>query len=197
MWRVATIAGMEIDNNTVHIADKITPGILLREARRAKNLQYEEVAKQVHLSVQWIKNLEKDDYSQAPALIYVRGYLRAYARCVGLEPEEIISVFDSLALHKEFERTKALKTQSVKHREIPIIARSTRMIPASWKTISWVTLLTLVVLITIVGVCWQGKKHPISEMNSINTGGDTIEPKFTKDRPETETNTVFNTDNGK
>ncbi|MFV9988851.1 MAG: helix-turn-helix domain-containing protein [Coxiella endosymbiont of Dermacentor nuttalli] len=36
----------------------------------------------MYLSVQWVKNLEKDGYSQAPALIYVRGYLRRLFTCL-------------------------------------------------------------------------------------------------------------------
>lgn len=142
-----------------------TPGILLREARQAKNLKYEDVAKQMHLSVQWIKNLEKDNYSQAPALIYVRGYLRAYARCVGLIPEEVIAVFDALALNEEFERIKAREEKPVKHQAVPVISRSTRMI--SRKTIRWITFLALAILIILVGVWWQGKKHFMGQIQSI------------------------------
>lgn len=142
-----------------------TPGILLREARQAKNLKYEDVAKQMHLSVQWVKNLEKDNYSQAPALIYVRGYLRAYARCVGLIPEEVMAAFDALALNEEFERIKAREEKPVKHQAVPVISRSTRMI--SRKTIRWITFLALAILIIFVGVWWQGKKHFMSQMQSI------------------------------
>lgn len=142
-----------------------TPGILLREARQAQNLKYEDVAKQIHLSVQWIKNLEKDNYSQAPALIYVRGYLRAYARCIGLIPEEIMAAFDALALNKEFERIKAREEKPVKHQAVPVISRSTRMITR--KTIRWITFFALSILMILIGIWWHEKKHFILQIQSV------------------------------
>lgn len=140
-----------------------TPGILLREARQAKKLKREDVAKQMHLSVQWVKNLEKDDYSQVPALIYVRGYLRAYARCVGLNPEEVISAFEDLALNDEFERIKS-REQTVKHQVLPVIS-SNRVI--SRKTVRWITFFTLVVLIILIGIWWQEKKHFVFRIQAV------------------------------
>ncbi|AUJ58855.1 helix-turn-helix domain-containing protein [Coxiella endosymbiont of Amblyomma americanum] len=138
--------------------DKRTPGTLLREARQAKNLQQDEIAKQMHLSVQWIKNLEKDDYSQAPAIIYIRGYLRSYARCVGLAPEEVIAAFDNLALNETFKQTRTLEKKSMEYKAIPVIVRSTRMI-TNRKVIFWVTFLALAVLVALVDIWWHGKKH--------------------------------------
>ncbi|WP_304985056.1 helix-turn-helix domain-containing protein [Coxiella-like endosymbiont] len=160
----SVIEDMEVHTELSNSVIK-TPGILLREARQAKNLKYEDVAKQMHLSVQWVKNLEKDNYSQAPALIYVRGYLRAYARCVGLIPEEVIAAFDALALNEEFERIKAREEKPVKHQAVPVISRSTRMI--SRKTIRWITFLALAILIILVGVWWQGKKHFMVQIQSV------------------------------
>ncbi|MFW0094767.1 MAG: helix-turn-helix domain-containing protein [Coxiella endosymbiont of Haemaphysalis qinghaiensis] len=160
----SVIEDMEINAELSNRVIK-TPGTLLREARQAKNLNHEEVAKQMHLSVQWVKNLEKDDYSKAPALIYVRGYLRAYARCVGLKPEEIMVTFDTLALNEEFERIKAREEKPVKHQAVPVISRSTRMI--SRKTIRWITFLALVILVVLVGVWWQGKKHLMVQIQSV------------------------------
>ena len=160
----SVIEDMEVNAELSNSVIK-TPGTLLREARQAKNLKHEEVAKQMHLSVQWVKNLEKDDYSKVPALIYVRGYLRAYARCVGLTSEEIMIAFDTLALNEEFERIKAREEKPVKHQAVPVISRSTRMI--SRKTIRWITFLALAILIILVGVWWQGKKHLIVQIQSV------------------------------
>lgn len=160
----SVIEDMEINDELSNRVIK-TPGALLREARQAKNLKHEEVAKQMHLSVQWVKNLEKDDYSKAPALIYVRGYLRAYARCVGLKPEEVMLTFDTLALNEEFERIKAREEKPVKHQAVPVISRSTRMI--SRKTIRWITFIALVILIVLVGIWWQGKKRLMVPIQSV------------------------------
>ena len=159
----ANTVDMEISSR---LASRIkTPGTLLQEAREAKKLSQTEIAKQMRLSLQRVKELEKDNYSNVAALIYVRGYLRAYARCVGISPDEVIAAFDASALEKEFERIKAQEEKPVKHRAIPIIARSTRMI--SPKAIRWITMVILLVLVIFIGIWWQGKKHIIGQIHAV------------------------------
>ncbi|WP_406566705.1 helix-turn-helix domain-containing protein [Coxiella endosymbiont of Dermacentor marginatus] len=119
----------------------------------------------MHLSVQWVENLEKDDYSQAPALIYVRGYLRAYARCVGLRSEKIMTAFDALALNEEFEQIKVQEEKSVKHQSVPVISHSSRMI--SRKMTRWITFLILAILIVSVGIWWQEKKRSMEQIQFV------------------------------
>lgn len=141
-----------------------TPGTLLREARQAKNLNLSDIAKQMRLSVQWVKDLEKDNYSHAPAVIYIRGYLRAFARCVGVSQDEVMAAFDAMGLEEEFERIKAREERPVKHHAVPVISKSTRMI--SRKTLRWVTVAVLLILVVLVGVWWQGKKYIVGQLHT-------------------------------
>lgn len=159
----ANVTDMEISSR---LASRIkTPGTLLQEAREAKKLSQTEIAKQIRLSLQQVKELEKDDYSNVAALIYVRGYLRAYARCVDIVPDEIMAAFDASALGEEFEKIKAQEEKPVRHRAVPVIARSTRMI--SSKAIRWITMTTLLALVVFVGIWWQGKKHIIGQIHAV------------------------------
>ncbi|QTS83840.1 helix-turn-helix domain-containing protein [Coxiella endosymbiont of Amblyomma nuttalli] len=143
-----------------------TPGVLLQDARKAKKLSQIEIAKQIHLSLQRVKELEKDNYSNMSALIYVRGYLRAYARCVGISPNEVIAAFDASALEEEFERVKkAQEEKPVRHQTIPVIARSTRII--SSKVVCLIVMAILLSLAIFVSIWWKGKKHIISQMHVV------------------------------
>ncbi len=147
----------EVKRESVHTK---TPGTLLREARQAKKLNQSDVAKHLRLSVQWIKDIENDDYSHAAALIYVRGHLRSYARYVGISPDEAIAAFETLAMDEEFARAKALQERPVMRQAVPVISRSTRVI--SRRAVRWVTASAVVVLVVLVGVWWQGqKKHGV------------------------------------
>jgi len=71
-----------------------TIGKRLGEARIKKKLGVESVAKQLHLDATIIKALEADDASLLPAAIFVQGYLRSYARLVGLSEAEIIKQYN-------------------------------------------------------------------------------------------------------
>jgi cytoskeletal protein RodZ len=72
-----------------------TPGVLLRTARLQHNLQIEQVAKELHLDARIVTAMENDDQTALPEPIFVQGYLRSYARLVGLPADEIISRYDT------------------------------------------------------------------------------------------------------
>ncbi|WJW76265.1 DUF4115 domain-containing protein [Thiohalobacter sp. IOR34] len=67
------------------------PGSRLREAREARSLAVMDVAVQLNLDAWIIEALEADDHARLPAPIFVRGYLRSYAKLVGLPPEALLA----------------------------------------------------------------------------------------------------------
>lgn len=91
---------------------KIGPGRDLREAREARNLTLEAVAKQLHLDIAQVRALEEDDYDKFAAPIFVTGHLRTYARLLGVAPEPLIKAYQNLgAPPPPLERVARLKDQ--------------------------------------------------------------------------------------
>jgi|GEM_PF-1794236 len=72
------------------------PGSLLRKAREAAGLTRVEVAARLHLRVSIIEAIEEDDYKKIPRLVFAKGYLRTYARFLGLSGDEIVERFNLL-----------------------------------------------------------------------------------------------------
>lgn len=72
------------------------PGQRLSEARQAKNLTVAKVAQQMHLDPRLVVALEDNDYDHLPEPIYVTGYLRNYARLLGLPEEQIVGAYHQL-----------------------------------------------------------------------------------------------------
>lgn len=72
------------------------PGERLRAARLARSIDVAEMAEQLHLTSYMVDALERDDYSELPARVFVRGYLRNYARLMELPVESIIRQFDDM-----------------------------------------------------------------------------------------------------
>lgn len=70
------------------------PGHLLRQARERLGLEQKDIAAQLNLQTGIIDALENNDEEQLPAAAYVRGYLRAYARIVKLNPEMLIGLYE-------------------------------------------------------------------------------------------------------
>jgi cytoskeleton protein RodZ len=66
------------------------PGRRLAVARAAQNQSTADVARQLKLSVWQVEALEAGLYHQLPGPIFVRGFIRNYARLVKLDPNELV-----------------------------------------------------------------------------------------------------------
>ena len=67
------------------------PGRVLAEARAARNLTVAEVAQQLKLSVTQVDALESDAYDRLPGTVFVRGFVRNYARLLDLDADALVS----------------------------------------------------------------------------------------------------------
>ena len=72
-----------------------SPGAMLRTARIQRNLKVEQVAKELHLDTRIVTAMENDDHATLPEPIFVQGYLRSYARLVGLSTDDIVSRYSA------------------------------------------------------------------------------------------------------
>ena len=63
-------------------------GQLLRETREAKGLTLDDVEQEIRIRSSYLEALENEDYDRLPGAVYVRGFLRNYARLLGVELEE-------------------------------------------------------------------------------------------------------------
>ncbi len=69
------------------------PGERLQAARIARGLSLEELAHQMHLSVGILRSLEDNRFEDIAAPIFVKGYLRFYARIVELDEQDILDQY--------------------------------------------------------------------------------------------------------
>ncbi len=68
-----------------------TAGQILSSARKGWDLTIEDVAENLNLSVDTIRALEQDDYSNLPGYTFVKGYIRSYASVLRLNPDDVIA----------------------------------------------------------------------------------------------------------
>lgn len=71
-------------------ADDGTPGERLARAREAQGLSTGDVARRLKLSVWQIEALESGNYAPLPGAIFVRGFIRNYARLLKLDAEALL-----------------------------------------------------------------------------------------------------------
>jgi cytoskeleton protein RodZ len=91
---------VELENETDNDSDDEfadgSPGMILRQAREQQKLSVKHIADRLYLDVHVIEALEADDYDILPPTIFVRGYLRNYAKLLEVPTASIMSSFDKL-----------------------------------------------------------------------------------------------------
>ncbi|GEM_PF-1232349 len=76
--------------------NNMRPGAYLRHAREQKRLSIQHVADRLYLDTGVIQALENDDYDKLPSAIFVRGYLRNYAKLLDIPKDSIIEAYELL-----------------------------------------------------------------------------------------------------
>lgn len=81
--------------------DATKPGQQLKALRKKHNHTIDYVASKLHLRVSVIEALEADAYDELPEKVFIKGYIRAYANLLGINPDPLLDLFNATASHKE------------------------------------------------------------------------------------------------
>ncbi len=69
-------------------------GPRIRAAREARGLSLSDVAQQIRIRSVYLAAIEDESWSTIGAPVYIRGFLRTYARFLGIDPEEAVAAFN-------------------------------------------------------------------------------------------------------
>jgi cytoskeleton protein RodZ len=69
-------------------------GAILHAERRRQSLSLGDVSRQLKLSVRQVEALERDDFSFFGGPVFVHGFVRNYAKLLGLDPEPLLRAAD-------------------------------------------------------------------------------------------------------
>ena len=67
-----------------------------RSAREARGLSLSDVAERLHIRSVYLAAIEDEDWKAIGAPVYVRGFMRTYARFLGLDAEDAVARFAAL-----------------------------------------------------------------------------------------------------
>src|SRR5258708_6557845 len=66
-------------------------GQFLRRRREERHMSVEEIARSTRVPMDSVTRIEADQFDELPGEVFVRGFLKSYARAVGLAPEEVLA----------------------------------------------------------------------------------------------------------
>ena len=68
-------------------------GAMLREARDDSGLTVLDVAQRLFLTEHYVQALEANDYDKLPGEVYVKGYIKSYARLLRLDAKRVMDAY--------------------------------------------------------------------------------------------------------
>ncbi|MCU7914626.1 MAG: helix-turn-helix domain-containing protein [Candidatus Thiodiazotropha sp. (ex Gloverina cf. vestifex)] len=122
------------------------PGSQLRKARERQGLEQAEVAARLNLNHSIVQALEWDDYENLPSAVFVQGYLRNYARLVGVDEEAVIISYQEL--NPSTEQAPLPKNQPDE------VAKELHSDHRLFRVVTWTVVLLLGILLFF---WWQGR----------------------------------------
>ena len=111
--------------------EEASVGQVLREAREAQNITREDVALRLRLMHRQVEAIETDDFGSLGQPVFARGFVRNYARLMGLQPEALLARMEGAPA----------EPSPVTQAELPM--------PSSWLTSPWLILLMLGMLVVV------------------------------------------------
>jgi cytoskeletal protein RodZ len=68
-------------------------GSWLRQQREIRNITLREISDNTKIGMRYLEALEDDRFEVLPAPIFAKGFLREYAKYVGLDPDEVVNFY--------------------------------------------------------------------------------------------------------
>ena len=85
---------MKAAHTEVVAATRVNPGETLRLARESRDWSLPEVAVKLNLTQVSLANLEAGAFDKLPGHTFARGYIRAYAKLLGMDQAALVQAFD-------------------------------------------------------------------------------------------------------
>ncbi len=130
------------------------PGERLRQVRLSQKRELGDVSAELHIPQHILLALEADDYAALPQVAFVRGYLRSYAKFLGIDANALVSRFNDIyASDTGRATTQALADSPLK----PLAKISSKQHKRNWRWVRWAVLLVLLLTMLYALVQWLSR----------------------------------------
>ncbi len=139
----------------------------LRREREIRGISLKEIADATKISKRFLEAIERNDHRTLPAPVFTRGFVREYARYLGLSSEEMVNRYNFAAAGDDrIEKTPQLERLVAIPVDEPRVPPKKRPIPPPYARIDksvWALVITTIVLGGIAWFAIQHKRNQVSE----------------------------------
>jgi cytoskeletal protein RodZ len=147
---------------------------ILKGKRAEKNLELKDISKTLKISVEFLEKIENNRIKELPSYIHAFGFVKSYAKYLGLDETEIEKLFKEEYKKEDFLRDHANSGSSSNSKEAIKIKQVKKKYP--------VALIIIVILLFITGFIYfnQLSKNNINSSKSSTIFIDNISDEFDK-----------------
>ncbi len=151
-------------------------GALLKTKRTEKNIAIGEVAERLKFSAKQIESLESGDYKGLPEPIFVKGFIKTYARFLGLDADQIVALLNEAFPSQVTAVTSAPTTESQNGLNFQD-QKKNKSFP------KWLPLLVVAAAVVGAVYSWQSKSNEQTRQQEKSTleVGDVAQPQLATD----------------
>lgn len=143
----------------------LTLGEKLRQAREARGISISEVAEQTRISALYLESIENNDYRNLPGGIFNKGFVKSFAKYVGVDEHEALQDYSRLMSEQGEENVDDPKTY--KPEVLTDDQARSSMLPTIIFAVIILGLLTWGVL-TLVNYYQNSQNQPVSANTNAN-----------------------------
>jgi cytoskeleton protein RodZ len=134
----------------------VGPGLMLSEARKKLLLSAEDVSKRLNFRTHLVDEIEKDIFDPLLPATFNRGYLRNYAKLVGVDIDEVLSAYDMLGV-AEVQRSEMQSFSNLVEKKV------------EHSRLMWISYLIVALLVGLMVLWWfQEPKLSVNLFEQLN-----------------------------
>jgi hypothetical protein len=143
----------------------------LRREREIRGISLKEISDATKISKRFLDALERNDHKTLPAPVFTRGFVREYARYVGLNAEEMVNRYNFAAANDDrIEKPPHVeKHPATPVRDITPKPKPKRGIPPAYARVNRNAIATVVIVAALAGVAYWAVVHKRADADAAET----------------------------
>jgi transcriptional regulator with XRE-family HTH domain len=148
----------------------------LRREREIRGISLKEIADATKISKRFLEAIERNDHKNLPAPVFTRGFVREYARYVGLNAEEMVNRYNFASANDDrIEKPPPLaKYPETLPRDISPKPPAKRGIPPAFARIDRNAFFAFIIVLALAGVAYWALERKRTERETADVATTTI-----------------------
>jgi cytoskeletal protein RodZ len=139
----------------------------LRREREIRGISLKEIADATKISKRFLEAIERNDHRTLPAPVFTRGFVREYARYLGLNAEEMVNRYNFAAAGDDRIEKSAHLERLVQPPAITGEPPKKKGIPPVYARVDANVYILILIVAALVGVSWWAIQHKRNESEAM------------------------------